>query len=42
MIACLIRSSIESDEEVFSGSYVVSQKCGKNGSQATIDETFLM
>jgi hypothetical protein len=41
-IACLVRSSIELNDQVFSGSYAVSQKCGKHGSQANTDETYIL
>ncbi|KAI8368986.1 hypothetical protein BD560DRAFT_304388, partial [Blakeslea trispora] len=40
--ACLIRSSVEVNDQVFSGSYAVSQKCGKHGSQANLDETYIL
>ncbi|KAI9265469.1 hypothetical protein EDC94DRAFT_538950 [Helicostylum pulchrum] len=39
---CLSRSSIELNHQIFSGSYAVSQKCGKHGSQANIDETYIL
>lgn len=41
-LACLLRSSIELNNQVFSGSYATSQKCGKHGSQANIDETYIL
>ncbi|CAO3613193.1 unnamed protein product [Mucor hiemalis] len=39
---CLLRSSIELNNQVFSGSYATSQKCGKHGSQANVDETYIL
>ncbi|KAI8877822.1 hypothetical protein K501DRAFT_306069 [Backusella circina FSU 941] len=38
----LLRSSLQLNQEVFEGSFAVSSKCGKNGSQANIDETFIL
>ncbi|KAL7332322.1 hypothetical protein PS15p_204380 [Mucor circinelloides] len=39
---CLLRSSIELNDQLFEGSFSVSQKCGKNGSQANLDETYIL
>lgn len=41
-IACHIKPTIAIDNEVFYGSYTLSQRCGKFGTQATMDETYLM
>ncbi|KAF1804010.1 hypothetical protein FB192DRAFT_1279406 [Mucor lusitanicus] len=40
--ACLLRSSMELNDQLFEGSFAVSQKCGKNGSQANLDETYIL
>ncbi|CEP16549.1 hypothetical protein [Parasitella parasitica] len=40
--SCLLRSSIQLNDQLFEGSFAVSQKCGKNGSQANLDETYIL
>ncbi|CAO3703713.1 unnamed protein product [Rhizopus stolonifer] len=40
--ACHIKPTITIDNEVFYGSYTLSQKYGKFGTQATMDETYLI
>ncbi|KAI9250754.1 hypothetical protein BY458DRAFT_444543 [Sporodiniella umbellata] len=37
-----VRPSITVEDEVFYGSYATSQKCGKIGTQAIMDETYLI
>ncbi|KAI8059058.1 uncharacterized protein B0P05DRAFT_640879 [Gilbertella persicaria] len=39
---CLVRSSMEMNNQVFSGSFAASQKCGKHGSQTNFDETYIL
>lgn len=41
-IACYIKPKITMDDEAFYGSYIQSQKCGKVGTKATLDETYIM
>lgn len=33
---------MELNDQLFEGSFAVSQKCGKNGSQANLDETYIL
>ncbi|KAG0745536.1 hypothetical protein G6F57_003438 [Rhizopus arrhizus] len=39
---CHIKPSITIEDEVFYGSCILSQRCGKIGTQATMDETYLI